>query len=131
MAVLGGGRKPNPAALTYLGEGSEIEGNLRAPGNTRIDGKIKGSVIVEGDLEIGSNAQIEGDQIKANNIIIHGQVSAQVIALGKLHITKSARVEGDVRAMSLDVEAGAVFVGRSQTGEPRALPQNTKTGSNQ
>lgn len=129
MAVLGGGRKPNPTTLTYLGEGSEVEGNLKTPGNTRIDGKVKGSVIVEGDLEVGSNAHIEGDQVKANNIIVHGQVSAQVVALGKLHITKSARVEGDVRAMSLDVEAGAVFVGRSQTGEPRALPQNTRSGS--
>ncbi|GIW27331.1 MAG: polymer-forming cytoskeletal protein [Meiothermus ruber] len=129
MAVLGGGRKPNPTALTYLSEGSEIEGNLKTPGNTRIDGKVKGSVIVEGDLEVGSNAHIEGDQVKANNIIVHGQINAQVVALGKLHITKSARVEGDVRAMSLDVEAGAVFVGRSQTGEPRALPQNTRSGS--
>lgn len=109
MAVLGGGRKPNPTALTYLSEGSEIEGNLKTPGNTRIDGKVKGSVIVEGDLEVGSNAHIEGDQVKANNIIVHGQINAQVVALGKLHITKSARVEGDVRAMSLDVEAGAVL----------------------
>jgi len=128
MAVLGG-RKPSSAALTYLSEGSEIEGNLKAPGNTRIDGKVRGSVAVEGDLEIGSNAHIEGDQVKANNIIVHGQINAQVIALGKLHITKTARVEGDVRAMSLDVEAGAVFVGRSQTGEPRALPQNIRTGT--
>jgi cytoskeletal protein CcmA (bactofilin family) len=129
MAVLGAGRKPNPATLTYLSEGSEIEGNLKTPGNTRIDGRVKGSVVVEGDLEVGSNAHIEGDQVKANNIIVHGQIHAQIIASGKLHITKSARVEGDVRAMSLDVEAGAVFVGRSQTGEPRALPQNTRTGN--
>ncbi|GIW34530.1 polymer-forming cytoskeletal protein [Meiothermus sp.] len=129
MAVLGGGRKTNPAALTYVSEGSEIEGNLKAGGSARIDGKIKGSIVVEGDLEVGSNAHIEGEQVKANNIIVHGQINAQVIASGKLHITKSARVEGDVRAMSLDVEAGAVFVGRSQTGEPRALPQSTKAGN--
>jgi len=129
MAMFGGGRKPNPAALTYLSEGSEIEGNLRAVGNARIDGRVKGSVVIEGDLEVGSSAHIEGEQIMASNIIVHGQINSQVIASGKLQITKSARVEGDVRAMSLDVEAGAIFVGRSQTGEPRALPQNTKAGS--
>jgi cytoskeletal protein CcmA (bactofilin family) len=129
MAVFGGGRKPNPAALTYVSEGSEIEGSLRAGGSTRIDGRVKGSVVVEGDLEVGSSAQIEGELVKANNILVHGHISAQVIASGKLHITKSARVEGDVRAMSLDVEAGAIFVGRSQTGEPRALPQNTRASS--
>jgi cytoskeletal protein CcmA (bactofilin family) len=129
MAVLGGGRRPNPAALTYLSEGSEIEGRLKTPGNTRIDGRVKGSVVVEGDLEVGSNALIEGDQVRAHNIIVHGQIHAQIIASGKLHMTKSARVEGDVRAMSLDVEAGAVFIGRSQTGEPRALPQSTPSGN--
>ncbi|RDI95166.1 polymer-forming cytoskeletal protein [Meiothermus sp. QL-1] len=122
------GRKPNPAILTYLSEGSEIEGNLKTSGSARIDGRVKGSVIVEGDLEVGSQAQIEGEQVRANNIIVHGQVMAQIIANGKLHMTKTARVEGDVRAMSLDVEAGAVFVGRSQTGEPRALPQSTRAG---
>ncbi|MCS7058248.1 MAG: polymer-forming cytoskeletal protein [Meiothermus sp.] len=128
MAVLGG-RRPNPAVLTYLSEGSEIEGNLKTSGSARIDGRVKGSVIVEGDLEIGSNAQIEGEQVRAQNIIVHGQVNAQITASGKLHMTKTARVEGDIRAMSLDVEAGAVFVGRSQTGELRALPQGTKPGS--
>lgn len=125
MAVLGGGRKPT-GALTYIGEGSEMEGNLKASGSARIDGKIKGSLIVEGDLEIGPSGLIEGEQVKAQNIIVHGKINAQVMAQGKLQITKSARVEGDVRASSLDVEAGAVFVGRSQTGEPRALPQPTK-----
>ncbi|MBF6596313.1 MAG: polymer-forming cytoskeletal protein [Thermaceae bacterium] len=122
-----GGRKPNPTALTYISEGSELEGTLKTSGSARIDGTIKGSLIVAGDLEIGSNAHIEGEQVKGHSVIVHGQVNAQIIAQGKLHLTKSARVEGDVRAMSLDVEAGAVFVGRSQTGEPKALPQATKT----
>ena len=123
--MLGSNRnqRPNTAALTYLSEGSELEGNLKANGNARIDGKVKGSVIVEGDIEIGPSASIEGEQVKGNNILVQGQVNAQVIANGKLHLTKSARLEGDVRAMALDVEAGAVFVGRSQTGEPRALPK--------
>jgi cytoskeletal protein CcmA (bactofilin family) len=120
------GRKPNQAALTYISEGSEMEGSLRTAGAARVDGKIKGSLVVEGDLEVGVNALIEGEQVKANNIIVHGKINAQVLAGGKLHLTKTARVEGDVRASSLDVESGAVFVGRSQTGEPRALPQNTK-----
>jgi cytoskeletal protein CcmA (bactofilin family) len=126
MAVIGGRKPTGTGALTYIGEGSELEGNLKANGSARVDGKIKGSIMVDGDLEIGPNAQIEGEQVKGHNIIVHGKINAQVIAQGKLHLTKSARVEGDVRASSLDVEAGAVFVGRSQTGEPRALPQNTK-----
>lgn len=123
-----GGRKPNPGALTYVSEGSELEGSLKTGGSARIDGKIKGSLIVDGDLEIGPKAYLEGEQVKGHNIIVHGQVNAQIIAQGKLHLTKTARVEGDVQAMSLDVEAGAVFVGRSRTGElNKALPQAAKT----
>lgn len=117
-------RRSNPAGiLTYLGEGSQIEGQLKAKGQVRIDGIVKGSVEVDGDLEVGPKGLIDGDYVHANNIQVHGQIKAQVQAREKLSLSKTAQLEGDVRARALDIEAGAVFVGRSQTGEPKALPR--------
>ena len=124
MALLGGNRK-TVGVLTYIGEGSDLEGNLRTNGSARVDGRVRGSVIVDGDLEVGPNGHIEGEQVRANNILIHGRISAQVMAGGKLVLTKNGQLEGDVRAISLDIEAGAIFVGRSQTGEPKALPKSS------
>jgi cytoskeletal protein CcmA (bactofilin family) len=98
---------------------------MRVGGSARVDGRVRGSVIVEGDLEVGPSGHIEGEQVRANNILIHGRISAQVMASGKLVLTKQGQLEGDVRAIALDIEAGAVFVGRSQTGEPKALPKSS------
>lgn len=116
-------RKSNAATLTYLGEGAEFEGVLKVRGQARIDGRVQGTVIVEGDLEVGPKGEIEGELVQAVNVQIHGTVRASVVAQEKLMLFKTAHLEGDIRAKALDIEAGAAFIGRSHTGEPRALPQ--------
>ncbi len=121
-----GNKKPT-GALTYIGEGSVLDGDLRTSGNARVDGKVTGSLYIEGDLEVGVTGHITGNEVKAKNVVVLGQIFANVVAAGRLHIAKNARVEGDTKSTSLDVEVGAVFLGRSQTGgEPKALPQGVK-----
>ncbi|WP_079420008.1 bactofilin family protein [Thiomonas intermedia] len=110
-----------PSALTYVGAGSELRGDLRAAGNLRIDGAIFGTVQVDGDLEVSSTGVIEGEQVSAVNVLVHGRIKAKVHAAEQLRIHGQGRVEGDVTAQSLDIEAGAHFIGYSRTGvEPQA-----------
>lgn len=111
-----------PSALTYLGEGTEIEGNLRASGQLRIDGHIRGDVEINGDLEVGPTGYIEGELVTATNIQIHGRIKARVQVTEKLSLRKTGHLEGDIKAKILDMEGGATFIGRSQVGETRALP---------
>lgn len=112
------GRKQG--AFTYLGPETEVLGDLRAKGPVRIDGLVKGSVYVEGELEVGRTGRIEGERVEAQAIQIHGEVKADLMA-GKVSLSKTARFTGTVRAQALDVEAGAVFIGQSLAGEARAL----------
>ena len=110
-----------PSALTYIGAGSELRGDLRAAGNLRVDGVVFGNVQVEGDLEVSSTGAIEGEQISAGNVLVHGRIKGKVHASEQLRIHGQGRVEGDVTAQSLDIEAGAHFIGYSRTGvEPEA-----------
>ncbi|RIH82405.1 bactofilin family protein [Calidithermus roseus] len=128
--MLSRGKSSPNASLTYLAEGSELEGTLKAKGQVRIDGVVRGSVLVEGELEIGPSGVVEGEQLRAKNAHVQGKVRAAVSVEGKLTLTKSGQLEGDVRARALDIEAGAVFIGRSQTGEVKAaLPQPSKPAS--
>ena len=115
-------RKKIPPSLSYLDPSAEFEGTLRARGQVRIDGRIKGTLLVEGDLEVGPKGMVDGPLVQAKNILIHGTVKAEVVAQEKLVLSKSAQVEGDIRAKSLDIEPGAAFIGRSHTGEIKALP---------
>ncbi len=105
-----------PSALTYIGAGSEVRGDLRAAGNLRIDGAVFGTVQVDGDLEVSSTGAVEGEQVSARSVLVHGRIKAKVHATEHLRIHGKGRVEGDVTAQSLDIEAGAHFIGYSRTG---------------
>ena len=110
-------RRGRSAAITLIGPGTVVEGDLRAEGGVRVEGAVLGSVYTEGDLEVARTGRVEGREVRARNVLVNGTVRAKVVAAGKLVLTKTGRLEGDVSAKALDIEAGAVFVGRSVTGE--------------
>ncbi len=103
--------------MTYIAPDAVVRGDLEAEGAVRVDGTVLGSVRTRGDLEVAPGGRVQGEVIEARDVAIHGQVQARVEAQGRLVLTKSGRLEGDVVAQALDIEAGAVFVGRSKTGE--------------
>ncbi len=106
--------------LTYLGPETEVLGDLKAKGQVRLDGLVRGSVWVEGELEVGRTGRVEGERVEAQAIQVHGEVRADLVA-ERVFLAKTARLTGNVRAQALEVEAGAVFVGQSVAGETRAL----------
>ncbi|MDT7909972.1 polymer-forming cytoskeletal protein [Thermus sp.] len=112
------GRKKR--VLTYLGPETEVLGDLKARGQVRVDGLVRGSVWVEGELEVGRTGRVEGERVEAQAIQVHGEVRADLVA-ERVFLAKTARLTGNVRAQALEVEAGAVFVGQSVAGETRAL----------
>jgi cytoskeletal protein CcmA (bactofilin family) len=115
-----------PSALTFIGADSELRGDLRTAGNLRVDGSLYGNVQVDGDLEVSSTTgTIEGEQVSARSVLVHGRIKAKVHAVEQLRIHGQGRVEGDVTAQSLDIEAGAHFIGFSRTGvqPPPEVPQ--------
>lgn len=114
-------RKPN-RSLTYLSATSELQGTLNVEGNLRVDGIVHGTIEIRGDLEVSKTGLVEGPELKAHNIVVHGVVKARVIAEGRLTLTHTARLEGDITARSVDIEAGAHYVGHIATAEIKALP---------
>lgn len=106
--------------ITFISKGSEITGNIRAAGNLRVDGVIRGRVHADGDIEVSAGGLIEGENVSARNIVIHGTVKATLNAEGHLRIHSQGEVQGDVTAQALDIESGARFVGYSHTGKPTA-----------
>jgi cytoskeletal protein CcmA (bactofilin family) len=106
--------------LTYLGPETEVLGDLKARGQVRVDGLVRGSVWVEGELEVGRTGRVEGERVEAQAIQVHGEVRADLVA-ERVFLAKTARLTGNVRAQALEVEAGAVFAGQIVAGETRAL----------
>jgi cytoskeletal protein CcmA (bactofilin family) len=90
-----------------------IEGDLQGTENIQIDGQIKGSVKLNGDIIIGPTGVVEAD-VEGNNIIIRGTVKGNVIAREHLEIHSSGNMTGDISARSIDIKEGSSFEGRSR-----------------
>jgi len=86
--------------------GSEINGEIKSPGNFRVDGKVNGNVFIEGRLIIGDKGHIEGD-VKCKSAEIEGMFKGNLQVDEILSLKSTAQIYGDARFSKLKVEEGA------------------------
>lgn len=115
------GRKsqnPRPAKIEgFIGSHLTIEGNVVGEGSIRIDGVIKGGVLLPGDVYVGETGKVDGE-VRVNNIMIAGEITGNVHAAGRLEIERTGRLAGDINAFRLVVAEGAQFRGHCFVGDP-------------
>lgn len=102
-----------------LGPDVNIEGEVRFQNDLVVDGKIEGKIISEGSLTIGESAHIQAE-IQCGTVIVQGRVEGNITVTNRVEICARAEVIGDIKANALSMEAGAIFVGASTIGNPRA-----------
>ena len=120
---------------TGIGSSLSINGNVRGNEDLFIDGKIKGSVIIDNHtLTIGPNSRIEAD-LQAKNIVVQGHVKGNIQASEKVFIQEAAQVFGDIIAADISVMDGAHFEGSAkiqksaQNVNPITAPTERKSES--
>lgn len=100
---------------SLIGAGTRVEGNVVFSGGLRIDGEVRGNVLVErgqaGTLVISEHARVEGE-ISVSHLVINGTVIGPVRVGEFLELQPSARVTGDVEYVGLEMQQGAVVQGR-------------------
>ena len=99
-----------------LDAGSHIEGDLHFEDTFRINGKLSGRVVSNGDLVVGEQGQVEGE-IRVGRIFISGTVKGSVKASQRVEITSLGKVNADLETPSLMIEDGAFFEGRCSMGK--------------
>jgi len=105
-------------------------------GEAVIKGRVIGKIVAKRSLEIHSSASIKGSFVAGRLIIpagnhfrwkellsvggaeIGGELAANLQTAGTVLLRATARLFGDVKAGSLVVENGAVFVGAARIGPP-------------
>ncbi len=109
--------KKQKNVCAFLGEDTEIEGDLSFSGTARIDGAYKGEISAEGNLVIGETADIES-AIHTRSILISGKIRGTIRATEKIEISPSGRVYGDIQAPDLMIHPGAIFEGNCSIFQP-------------
>ena len=102
-------------SVNIIGNGTEINGNIKSNGDLRIDGFIKGTIQATGKVVVGSTGRVEGE-INCQNADISGDVKAHIKVSELLSLKANAVVSGDILTNKLAIEPGAVFTGACKMG---------------
>lgn len=120
--------KEKSAEPTVIGRGAVIEGTIKASGRVQVDGKIDGTLDVDGHVSVGPSGEIVGEVI-ANDLAVGGRVEGKVTAHKHLHVVSSGKVQGDVRYDTLQIDRGAVLGGHTVHGEGQGKAADNAKGA--
>lgn len=109
----------------FLAEGTEIKGEIRFKTILRVDGKINGKIISDGELVIGESGEVEAE-VRVGTLSVSGRLNGSVNATEKVEIHPKGKVHGDlaIAKPNLVIHEGGVFEGSidmGKTGHPEHI----------
>ena len=114
---------------TLVGQGVEVNGDIKFQGGLHLDGVICGNVCTADNAEgtvlvISDQGRVEGDVYVAY-AVINGEVVGNVYASEKLELSAKARISGNVEYNLLEMASGAEINGQMlHAVKARKLPEN-------
>ena len=108
-----------------IGKSLVIKGEVTGSESLYIDGKVEGSINLQGNrVTVGRNGQVTAN-INAREIVVLGKVKGNLNASDRVDIRNEGSLTGDVVAQRISIEDGAFFKGGIDIRKPGA--QDTKT----
>lgn len=103
------------SAISIIGPGMSLEGDLVTDGTVRIEGKIRGTIRAAKAVVLGQAGEVVGD-IFTQDAVIGGRVSGTLVAESRLELQSTCTVDGEIRARAehLQLQEGARFNGQIQ-----------------
>ncbi len=98
-----------------ISRGTILEGNIKTPGNLRIEGRVIGNLITKSKAALAQSSYVDGN-ILAKNAEIAGEVKGKVEVSGMLILKPTCVIHGDIVTNKLIVESGATFNGGCKMG---------------
>ena len=101
---------------TLIAPGASFHGDLKTPGSTVIEGAVEGTILAEGDIQVGSKGKVTAE-IEGHNITVAGRIKGKIFADDKVVLLAGSKVEGDIHSQSLKIEDSVFFQGGCVMGE--------------
>ena len=111
LRVVEGGKTKGPRGISMLGDGCSFQGKMFLQGESRVGGKVQGSVYSDGFLTLETTSHIEGE-VFGSSIHLNGTILGNVVAKELLIVSSTARVVGELKAKRLVVEDGGKIEGK-------------------
>jgi cytoskeletal protein CcmA (bactofilin family) len=121
------------AAPSIVSSDVTITGLLASDGDMQVDGRVDGDVRCV-RLVVGESGAIKGE-VTAEFVTVRGRIEGGIRAR-ELALAATARVEGEILHTTLEVEAGAMVLGRFRHSAdplaealPDSAPERRRSGS--
>lgn len=97
--------------MTHIGPGIVINGELSSDESLRVDGHVKGHILLrDAELTIGQAARIEAD-VRSVRVLVLGTVIGNIAATERIELGVTASVTGNLSANKVVIAEGAQFNG--------------------
>jgi len=109
------GARPSPPEQGHflIGPGMRVVGDCETEGAAARRGEHQGNIRAGKAVVVGKEGLVEGD-ISTQDAIISGSVRGTLRAESRLEVQATSRIDGDVLAGRMQLEEGAVLMGRSR-----------------
>jgi len=105
-----------------ISKGLSIKGEITGSESLFIDGKVEGSINLNGNrVTVGRNGQVAAS-ITAREVVVLGKVRGNVTATDRVDIRAEGALTGDVAAARISIEDGAFFKGGIDIRKPDQKP---------
>ena len=103
---------------TFFGPNVVVEGNVTGSEPVLIEGTVKGTIRLTGDLRVGTKARIEA-KVHAKNVAVEGKLTGDVTADDRVELVAGCTVDGNIKAPKIVVAEGARFRGSVDMGSAK------------
>jgi len=117
---------PSLPSVTFFGPNVVFEGKISGSEPVAIEGTVRGSINLTGDLVVGPRARVEAE-VHAKNVVVEGKLTGNISADDRVELVASANVDGNIKAPKIVVAEGAKFRGSVDMGSAR--PKEAETPS--
>ncbi|MBD8349949.1 polymer-forming cytoskeletal protein [Dysgonomonas sp. HGC4] len=98
---------------SILSSGAVLSGELHLSEDLRIDGRVEGNIYSEKVVIIGPSGTVNGNII-AGTVDVYGRMQGDITASERACLCTGCFLTGDLLSLSLEIELGAYFDGRSK-----------------
>jgi cytoskeletal protein CcmA (bactofilin family) len=115
------GRAITDGAISIIGPGMVIDGDIVTEGTVRVEGVLRGTVQAGRAVIVGAGGRIEGDVV-TEDAVIGGSFNGSIMARNRLELQSTCSVVGVLRtrAEGLKLDEGAHFAGRVDMSDDAA-----------
>jgi cytoskeletal protein CcmA (bactofilin family) len=106
--------KPCNTIDTLIGVKTEIKGDIKFAGGLRVDGKIHGNILAEGDgsstLVLSEHAEVVGN-VDVPHMVLNGKIEGNVHCAARIELQPEAEIYGDLHYKVIEMALGATING--------------------